>query len=174
MAGPDWEGVNTVQGDALDPEVLRVALEGAEAVVVALGTRKNTGKTTLFSDFARVLLNNQHGSGVPVLFITGFGAGESAEAAPFIVRLLLRFLLKDVYADKTRMEELIAASDLAWMIVRPGQLIDAPVAGQYRVETEFYRGMPTRAISRADVADFCVAQCESPEHLRARVGLFGV
>lgn len=175
MAGPDWEGVNPVQGDALDPEVLQRALEGAEAVVVALGTRKNTEKTTLFSDFARVLLNMKrvHDARVPVLFITGFGAGESAQAAPFIVRLLLRFLLKDVYADKTRMEELVADSDLAWTLVRPGQLLDTPASGQYRVETEFYRGMPTRAISRADVAEYCVAQCESQKHLHTRVGLFG-
>lgn len=175
MAGADWVGVRTVQGNALDPEVLQSALEGAEAVVVALGTRKNTEKTTLFSDFARALLSMRRvlDARVPVLFITGFGAGESAQAAPLIVRLLLRFLLKEVYADKTRMEELVAASDLAWTLVRPGQLLDAPAAGNYRVETEFHRGMRTRAISRADVASFCVAQCESQEYLRARVGLFG-
>ena len=175
MEGDAWVGVHTVQGNALDPDVLRSALEGAESVVVALGTRKNTGKTTLFSDFARVLLTTKciPDARIPVLFITGFGAGESAQAAPVIVRLLLRFLLKDVYADKTRMEELVADSDLAWTLVRPGQLLDAPPEGKYRVETACYRGMPTRAISRADVASFCVAQCETQEYLHARVGLFG-
>ena len=175
MEGEEWQGVKVVQGDALNPAVLRAALEDADAVVVALGTRKNTDKTTLFSDVTRVLLgmDAERPLRIPMVFITGFGAGDSKRAAPWVVRLLLRFLLKDVYADKSRMESLVEASDWPWTIVRPGQLIDGPFSGDYRVETSFKRGMATRAISRADVADYCVAQCASQVHVRQHVGLFG-
>jgi putative NADH-flavin reductase len=172
----DWGpvgAVRAIQGDALDPATLRLAVQDADAVVVTLGTRKNMQATSLFSAFARLLVTvlEESGRDIPVLVVTGFGTGESQHFVSWMVKLFLRFMLKDVYADKAAMEEAIASSSLRWTIVRPGRLLDEPLTERYRTETTLYKGIDIGGINRADVADYLVKQCEQQSHLRQYVGL---
>ena len=89
--------------------------------------------------------------------ITGVGAGDSKGHVGFLYdRIILPFVVKNVYKDKGRQEEAIKRSDLEWVIVRPAQLTDEPAKGEYRV---FLGGSYTATkISRADVAAFMLAQ----------------
>jgi hypothetical protein len=76
----------------------------------------------LYSDFAKLLveIHQETDTHVPFVVLTGFGAGESGQYNGFIMKLFFKFLLKDVYADKTKMEEIITNSKMKWVIVRPG------------------------------------------------------
>ena len=76
-----------------------------------------------------------------------------------------------MYADKTKMEEIITASKLKWEIVRPGLLKDKPLTERYRVETKLWHGINIGSINRADVADFLVKQAENPTALKQYVSL---
>jgi hypothetical protein len=136
-------------------------------VIVTLGTGKNMKATTLFSDFASLLVEVQkeNQTDIPCFLVTGFGAGESRAYVSWFVRMFLKYFLKDVYADKTKMEEIVAASSLKWMVVRPGRLLDKPLTEKYRIETKLYKGFNIGGINRADVADFLVKQAEKPTHL---------
>lgn len=167
------DSLNVIQGNALDEDDLVDALQDADAAVVALGTGKSMKTTTLFSDFARVLLDihGQYYLNIPIILVTGFGAGESKNYVSWFVGLFLKYFLKDVYADKTKMEEIVAQSDLKWIIVRPGRLLDKPLTEKYRVENTSYKGINIGAINRADVADFLVKQCENPTKLGQYVGI---
>jgi hypothetical protein len=51
-----------------------------------------------------------------------------------LVKMFLKYFLKDVYADKTKMEEIITNSDLKWTVVRPGRLLDKELTEKYRIE----------------------------------------
>ena len=51
--------LKSIIGDALNKKDLNQAIEGADAVIVTLGTRKNMNQTTLFSEFAKRLVDVQ-------------------------------------------------------------------------------------------------------------------
>lgn len=157
-----------IQGDATNKADLAKAIQNADAVIVTLGTGKNMKATSLFSDFAKVLVEVQKESklDVPYFFVTGFGTGESQHYVTWFVRQFLKYFLKDVYADKAKMEATIANSAMQWMVVRPGRLLDAPVSEKYRIETKLYKGINIGGINRADVADFLVKQAENPQYLK--------
>lgn len=48
--------LRSITGDALHKNYLARAMHGADAVIVTLGARKNMKQTTLFSDFAKLLI----------------------------------------------------------------------------------------------------------------------
>lgn len=160
-------------GSATNKSDLKKSVENADAVIVALGTGQSTKATTLYSDFAKLLVEVQkeNHSKVPVLVLTGFGAGESGTYAGFFMKLLFKFLLKDVYADKTKMEEIISNSTVNWEIVRPGRLTDKALTEKYRIETRLFKGINIGGINRADVADFLVKQAENPTEINKFVSL---
>lgn len=170
---PAYPRLKTIRGNALRKEDLRLVFDMADAVIVALGTGNSRAATTLYSDFARVLLETcgETGCAVPFIILTGFGAGESENCYSLPAKLVFRFLLKKVYADKTRMEEIIRASKLSWIIVRPGILRNRPLTGKYRAETRLYKGIKIRTVNRADVAHYMLSQAENPTALKCCVSL---
>lgn len=152
-----------VDGDALDPAMVRAALAGVDAVIqslgVAFGPEMVLKGTTLFSKSTRVLVDAMAKTGVKRLIaVTGLGAGDSRGHGGFLYdAVVFPLVLKRVYDDKDIAEQIIRKSKLDWTIVRPGVLTDAPASGGYRVlvEPSSWRG---GSIARADVADFLVRQ----------------
>ena len=161
---PDHPKLRKVQGSSKNLQDVKVALEGAEAILVALGTGSSTKPTTLYSDSARILLQalRENGTNVPLIVLTGFGAGESWGYNSFLIRFLFGLFLKAVYADKSEMERMISAGYARWVMVRPGRLTNGEMTGRYRILDKLITGMKVGAISRADVAHFMVAQAVNP------------
>jgi uncharacterized protein YbjT (DUF2867 family) len=155
-------------GDALKPDDVRRALEGIDVVVQALGVPPSLDlilrPVTLFSSATRILLPAMKTAGVRKLVcVTGFGAGDSKAAINIFQRLPFKVLLQNAYSDKSVQEALIVASDLDWLIVRPGVLTNFSASGNYQVLTApntWRNGI----IARADVADFIVKRI-SADHL---------
>lgn len=173
---PSNSNLITIKGSATNKNDLKKSIENAEAIIVALGTGKSMKATTLYSDFAKLLVEAQTETNaqIPFIFLTGFGAGESGQYNGFFMKLFFKFLLKDVYADKTLMEEIITASNMKWEIVRPGLLKDKPLTEKYRTETKLFNGINIGGINRADVADFMVKQAENPTELKKYVSLSNI
>ena len=163
---PDQTTLIRVQGSATDGIAVRTAVEGADAVLVTIGT-KSPLPTTMFSDSSRVLLQvlKETGSSPILLILTGFGTGDSWSYNSFPMRILFSLVLKQVYADKGVQEQLIAAGYSRWEIVRPGRLTNGNMTGRYRVLDTLVAGMKMAAIARADVAQFLVTQAEQPTYL---------
>jgi uncharacterized protein YbjT (DUF2867 family) len=74
-------------------------------------------------------------------------------------------LLRGIYGDLARLEDLVRASGTDWTIVRPPNLTNAPLTGRYRtaVDGNVPRG---KSIGRADVAHCMLATVDD----RALVG----
>lgn len=170
---PENTNLNTLKGSATNKDDLRKAIENAEAVIIALGTGKSMKTTTLYSDFAKLLVEVQKETNtqIPFIVLTGFGAGESGAYNGFITKIFFALMLKEVYADKTKMEEIISNSDMKWEMVRPGILKDKPLTEKYRIETTLFKGINIGGINRADVADYLVKQAENPTELHKYVSL---
>lgn len=161
------------QGDATVLADVKRAIAGSQAVLVTLGTGTSMKATTLYSQAAPVILqaireSDQHPT---LLVVTGFGTADTPRYQSWLTRLFMGLMLKDVYADKTRMEAIIAASDTNWIIARPGQLTDGPATGQYRALTRYGPGMHISSISRGDVAHFLIDQAMHPTLIHEYVSL---
>jgi len=167
------KSLKVILGDATYKADLLSSIQNADAIIVTLGTSKNMNATTLFSDFAQLMveIHKENKIDIPFIFVTGFGAGESKNYVPWLVKMFLKYFLKDVYADKTKMEEIITNSDLNWTVVRPGRLFDKELTEKYRIENKLFKGINVGGINRADVADFLIKQAEEQTELKKYIAI---
>lgn len=173
---PDHPSLRKMQGSSTVAVDLRQAVDGAEVVLVTLGTGSNTRATTLYTDSARVLLQvlGETGGRPPLIVLTGFGAGDSWGYNSLPMKILFNLFLKAIYADKSAMERMIAAGyGGPWEFVRPGRLTNGPATGRYRVLIGLDSSMRVGAISRADVAEFMVSEAETRGYLGRYPALTG-
>jgi uncharacterized protein YbjT (DUF2867 family) len=77
---------------------------------------------------------------------------------------LFSTVLRGPLADKERQEQLIRASSLEWVIVRPVLLANRSLHGKVKVSLNGEIG--GGSIARSDVARFALAQLTSDEFLR--------
>jgi len=167
------KSLKMILGDATNKADLLNSIQNADAIIVTLGARKNMNSTTLFSDFAKLIveMHIENKIEIPLIFVTGFGAGESKNYVPWLVKMFLNYLLKDVYADKSKMEEIITNSDMNWTVVRPGRLLDKGLTEKYRIENTLFKGINIGGINRADVADFLIKQAEKQTELKRYIAI---
>lgn len=164
------ERLRVMTGDvSSDGPELTQAIRGQHAVISALGVGQSLKPRGLISRSVPRILQAMDSEGVRrLIFTSAFGVGETWRDTPFFPRLMIRFLLRDIYVDKEAGEEAIRRSGLDWTLVHPTRLTDRPRAGQHRVgERLDLRGMP--AIARADLADFLVTQVADTSYLRRGV-----
>lgn len=159
-----------VNGNALNRDDVAGALDGVGAVIMTLGVAAGPGMVLgpvrLFSDSTRILIAAMSAAGIKRLIcVTGYGAGDSRPRLGYIQGALFTIVLGRAYDDKSKQEALIRASGLDWVIARPVILTDGSRKGTYAVldEPQTWRN---GLISRADVADFLLAQLESDTYLR--------
>jgi putative NADH-flavin reductase len=165
-----WERrVRVVKGDALDKDSVEQAVRGQEAAIYAIGI-KTIGRTTLFSESTRILIDAMERSRVKRLVcITGVGAGETKGHGGFLYdRILFPLVTKRVYADKEVQETLIQKSSLDWVIVRPAMFREGSPSGKLEAVTDV-RGVTLTRVSRVEVAAFVLDQLTDGRYLRKAV-----
>lgn len=158
--------LTVMPGDVLDDRVLQRISLGYDAVVQTIGAPPARA-TTVFSDSTKVLLEVMQTNGIKRLVaITGIGAGDSKGHGGFLYdNIVYPLFTKPLYEDKTRQEELIKASGLDWVIVRPVSFVEGPSRpGMLRVATKL-DGVTLTEVSVGDVAKFTVDQLTSNEYL---------
>ncbi len=166
----DHPNLEKMDGDALDPAVVRAAIGPDDAVIQTLGVSLSPQNVispiTLFSKATRVLVDAMNAVGAKRLIcVTGFGAGDSAGRGGFFYQAFGRQgLLKRAYDDKDVQEWIIRRSGLDWTIARPGILTDGPHTGSYQVLTDPEEWRLGK-IARANVADFVVEQVASDQYI---------
>ncbi len=164
----EHESLEKFDGDALDAASVNNALDGVDAVVVALGIKLGPGTvlggTTLFSEATKILIPAMEKQGVErLLAVTRYGAGDSGETMNPISRLGFNAVFARIYADKSKQEALIRNSTLNWTLARPVMLTGGSSV-DYTVRTDpkdFGMGI----ISRVSVADFLVSEIEEAKHV---------
>jgi putative NADH-flavin reductase len=172
---------------AASAATLQTAVEGADAVLSALGarTKADTGVATRGT---RAITGAMRASGVrrvivvsaaPIGTVPSPGRPHPPRHDPgdgFVIRYLAGPVIKRVfrahYADLAQMEDVLRGSDLDWTVVRPPRLTGRPVTGQYR--TAYGQNIRGGAfVSRADVAHYMLRTVGQPETFRRTVGIAG-
>lgn len=138
------------------------AAKEVTGVVVALGGKtKDVGPTMLQDGTANIIAACKANGVKRISVVTTIGAGDSMEQAPWAFRLLMMTVMSSIMADKNKQEELFLSgpgSDLDYCLVRPGGLKTEPPNGIVNV----IKG-EAGAISRADVAAFCLDAVLEPD-----------
>ncbi|MEU8794769.1 NAD(P)H-binding protein [Streptomyces sp. NPDC048643] len=166
-------GLEVYRTDLTDPESLRPAVAGRDAVLSGLGARRRKD-AGVASRLTRTVLGAMEAEQTRrLLVVSASPVGPAATEDGFVdraMRGMISSLLKDVYADLREMEAALAASATDWTAVRPPRLQDKPVTGSYRTAVG---GFPARGrfIGRADVAHAMLAMTHDPATVKQGVGV---
>jgi putative NADH-flavin reductase len=153
--------VRVVEGDVLDGGVVSDAVDGQDAVLVALGVamKKDDPAVNALGTLNAIRSMQRYGvRRLVVLSAGGTQQGHDPNLPGVFERIVKPLFLKHAFADLRRMETSVRQSELDWTIVRAsGGLTDGPARGGYRVEPGY--SLPSgRRITRADVAEYMLDQ----------------
>jgi putative NADH-flavin reductase len=148
---PFGDRITVKQGNLLHVAELERAISGHDAILSGFGPRVPIAKAdaNLLRDFAAALTAAMQRAGVRrvVVVSTAFLFKDSIVPPTY---LFGRLFFPGVVVDADGMERTFVQSGLDWTIVRPPQLTDKPLTGEYRVRTGHLPRFGFN-ISRADV-----------------------
>lgn len=160
--------LTVVKGDVKsqsDVDSLFGAADDITGVVVVLGGKtKDVGKT-LLTDGTKNIIHamKEKTSAKRIAVVTSIGAGDSADQAPLMFKILQNTVMKGVFEDKNNQEKLFTTAegpgrDLDYCLVRPGGLGSGAPDGVINV----IKGQAGQ-IQRADVAAFLLGAVKDPD-----------
>lgn len=156
--------LRVVKGDVRDAAALDAAVAGQEAVMVAVGPR-SLSETDLQQTMYGHLVASMKKHGVRrIVNLSAWGAGDSVKYMPLIFKIFSGIVLRKVWPDKERGEQMMLDAGLDYVNVRPGRLLNAPARGGVRAGLE-PNGMKSE-LTREDLARFMVDQLTSDTWLR--------
>ncbi len=144
--------VHVVTGVSTDPQAVDRLLDGASAVVSALGPTSR--ETTLHTQTARLLVESMPRHGVTrFVGVSGAGIdvpGDRKGGRDRAISWLVKRVGGAVAADKQDEYAVYASSGLDWTLVRPPRLVDGPPTG--RVQHDAHTPGRSASLRRADLA----------------------
>ncbi len=169
-------GTDVIRGDVLAAGMLDRLVEECDAVISALGIKRQApwnpwsalaSPPDLCTRVAESLVAVMPRHNVRrVVVISAAGVGGSIRHVHPLLRWMIRHsTMAASYADLAGMEAVLAGSGLDWLAVRPTTLTAGSPTGKVRV-VEHY-GLTSR-IARGDVAAWMLNALEGPELFEAR------
>ena len=159
--------VRVVHGDVLDGGAVSDAVDGQEAVLVALAGGGTKAAEQVNAQGTLNVIRSMQRYGVRRLVVLSAGGtqpGRDPNLPWFFERIVKPLFLKNVLADLRRMEISVRQSELDWTLVRAAQLVDGPARGAYRAEPGY--SLPGgMKIARADVAAFMLDELERRDNI---------
>ena len=165
---PKHPALTVVEGELSDFGAVSKAIAGADAVLSALGARKNTAdQVGVFGGAMENITRAMREHGVERLVtISGAGVllpGDHVTLGRRVIRAMLFLVAKHVAMAKEREAEIVRASNLQWVLVRPPRIVSGPATGKYRV---FPDRVPSPKISQGDVADLMLKCAAEPDWIQ--------
>lgn len=155
--------LNVTQGDALDAARVSEAVAGQDAVLSAIGTNRRSTLTVCADSMRNIIAAMKEKDVRRLVVLSAYAASETKDTA--LYSKVLRALIGKRVEDKDRMEDVVRASGLDWVLVRPPLLTNGARRGAYRAGFD----IPIKlfsSISRADVAEFMLRQLTDDTYLR--------
>jgi putative NADH-flavin reductase len=144
-----------VSASVNDPTEIAGSIDGADAVVSAVGSRQGRRPTVVCQTTMASIMSAMHDVGCRrVLAISASAAFPGGDLlSRLVIKPILRRLLRHPPADLVAMEQIVTSSLLDWTVVRAPRLTQGRPTGSLRqcVEGTVPFGFTAR---RADVARF--------------------
>jgi putative NADH-flavin reductase len=155
--------VRVVEGDAFSPVAIDQTLEGADAVLSALGARSLRREDVLERAIPLIVAAMEEKGVSRIIVLGSAGALDaSLDKQPpwrrwLVENIVYKTALKWPVASQRAHAAALSASELDWTMVMPPMLTNGAARGVYRVDGD---ALPRNgsSISRADVADFMMQQ----------------
>ena len=153
------ENLTFITGDVFDPVSVDQAVQGQDAVVVALGAGSDLQKTTVRTTGTINIIDSiQKNDVIRLMVVTAMGVGESWDDLSLFNKFFFATLLRSSRTDHEAQEVAVKESGLDWTIIRPSGLTDTPRTGVYEVGEHI--SAATSKIARADVADLILKELQ--------------
>lgn len=150
-------GLEIAVGQLGDLLALKAAINGADAVLVCLGThgkRMKKNVDLMQKSVPSIIKAMKEANVLRLVLVSAYGVGDTARTAGLIARVVYTTVVGAIYQDKERSEALLPGSGLKWTSVYPVMLTDGPLADAVEVRpmTRVHRVAGLPKVSRADVA----------------------
>jgi putative NADH-flavin reductase len=162
-------------GDVHDAAAVASAIEGADAVISSLGVPFTKAPITVYSQGAANIIAGMHAAGIKrFVCVSSNAVGPHPEPLGGFIfeRIMQPYVVnkigKTTYDDMRRMEAMVSDSDLAWTIVRPSGLFDAPAVSHYGVALD---SIGHRFTARIDLADCLLRQALGDTYVRSTIAV---
>lgn len=166
---PPHERLRVVAGDVTDPLAVTSTLAGTEAVVSTLG-RARRGPDVCADGMRTVLAAMAVGGPRRLVVLSNYGVADSRRRTAYVAVSWL--LERAVLRDKEKMEARLRDSGAEWTVVRAPVLTDGPRTGRYRTGSDLRLSFTAR-VSRADLAEFLLAELHDRGYVRQAVAITG-
>jgi len=181
--GIEHENLEMFEGDIRDPASLENMLSGDEVVVSMVGRgapddpMAEVGPVDIYTVMATNLIAAMKAKGNTRLIMASSTGVEhradvnAAKPEPTDMTQMWRWNARYLYNDMYEMEEMIAASGLEYILLRPGFMVEEPARGD--MQFNLTNDTPgARIITYADFAAFILDHLRGPEYLNTAIGLY--
>jgi putative NADH-flavin reductase len=173
--------VHVIQGSPFDVASVRQTIDGADAVLSALGAKSLKKEDVLERAVPQIITAMQESlsQAKPVRRIVVLGSAgalssslnkQAAWRRWIVQNIVYNTFLKWPVASQISQWDNLSHSKLDWTMVMPPMLTNAPARGSYRIDGDALPRDGSR-ISRADVADFMMQQIDNPQWIKKGVYL---
>jgi putative NADH-flavin reductase len=160
--------LRVVRGDIHDRTAVTATLDGADAIISTLGRQQRAGGDVCTDGIRTVLSAAARNGPRRLMVLSNYGVGDSRYRTAYVAVSWL--LERAVLRDKEQMEALMRESDTDWTVVRAPVLTNGPRTARYRTGTDLRLSFTAR-VSRADLAEFMLAELHRNAHLRQAVAI---
>ena len=168
-----------IQGSPFDIASVRQTIEGADAVLSALGAKSLKKEDVLERAIPQIIAAMQESlsQAKPVRRIIVLGSAgalpSSLDKQPVWRRWIVQNIVYNTFLKWPVVSQIsqwndLSHSNLDWTMVMPPMLTNGPARGAYRIDGEALPANGNR-ISRADVADFMMQQIDNPQWIKRGV-----
>ncbi|MBT2581326.1 SDR family oxidoreductase [Planococcus sp. ISL-109] len=163
------DNLEIIVGNVRNAEDIRRTVQGADAVISAIGT----DRTTTLSDATPLIVQAMEAEGVRRVITIGTAGILNSRFSPGLLRYQggdSKRQLTFAAEEHERAYKTLEQSDLDWTIVCPTYLPDGKPKGYFRFEKN-YLPEDGKEITAGDTALFAYEQLESDDFLKSRVGI---
>ena len=175
------DGLEVIEGDVLDPTLLRHTFNGMDAIISCLGIRKKnpTDAWTEFlspEDFVTrsvvaIIHAMKHNGVKRLIVISSAGIGESWKTVhPELRKVIEGSSVGKIFLDLNNMEKVLESSGLDTLAVRPVALVNGDATGTAKIVDKFEA---TSKIFTGDVAQWMLDAVERPAPFDKRAEMIG-
>ncbi|MEQ8735019.1 MAG: NAD(P)H-binding protein [Rhodospirillaceae bacterium] len=189
--GIEHENLEMFEGDVRDRASLENMLNGDEVVVSMVGRgapddpMAEVGPVDIYTVMATNLIAAMKSKGnARLIMASSTGVEHRADVnapkpapgpglgpTPNHMTEMWRWNARHLYNDMYEMEEMIAASGLEYILLRPGFMVEEPARGDMQFNTT--NDTPgARIITYADFAAFILDHLQGPDYLNQAIGLY--
>jgi putative NADH-flavin reductase len=168
-------GLTVIQGTPVNRVDVDGAIDGADAVIVALNSTRRSdtpwakpvSPPRLMADSVANTTGAMTARGIRrIVVLSAFGVGDSLSTATLPLRwMYTRTNLKYTYADHNLLDAEIRDTDTDWTLLRAAALNNKASTEKVAV-TSIHGPKPSFSISRAAVAHFAVDVIDAGTHVR--------